>query len=266
MKKQLFALVTVVALTVALAAPASAEAPGLGKYLALGDSAAVGVGATDPARLGYVGRVGNLSGRSHRGADYFENLAVGGETSGSFLTGQLGAAIAAINDPATDIELVTLDIGGNDLLDLLYSPACQPDPTVPACQAAVASALNGFAGNFPTIMGGLMAALEADPGDETVLVMTCYNPFSGTGSAFEGPVDGALLGSDGGLSPAGADPAPGLNDLIAWIAGAFGATVIDVKPQFDGKALVFTHIGEGDIHPNNAGYATIASAFIREVR
>ena len=229
---------------------------------------AVGTGATDPAQLGYVGHLGKLSGRSQRGADYFENLAVGGETSGTFLTGQFGAAIAAINDGATDIELVTLTIGGNDLLDLLNSPDCQPDPTALDCQAAVAAALGGFAANFPTILGGLVAALAADPGEETVLVMTYYNLFPGTGSVFEGAVDAALLGSDGVLSPVGTDPAPGLNDLIAWIAAApaLGATVIDVQPIFDGKGPVLTHIGEGDIHPNNAGYAQIANAFRAEVR
>ncbi len=266
MKKRLLALTLVLALTAVVAAPALAVAPSLGKYLALGDSVAVGTGATDPAQLGYMGHLGNLSGRSHRGTDYFENLAVNGETSGSFLAGQLGPAIAAINDTSTDIELVTLTIGGNDLLDLLNSPACQPDPTAPGCQTAVAAALGGFSANFPTILGGLVAALAADLGEETVLVMTYYNPFSGTGSVFEGAVGAALLGSDGVLSPVGTDPAPGLNDLIALFAAALGATVVDVQPIFDGKGPALTHIGEGDIHPNNAGYAQIASAFVVEVR
>ena len=48
---------------------------------------------------------------------------------------------------------------------------------------------------------------------------------------------------------------------------AFGATVVDVYPLFDGAALALTHIASFGvnpslaIHPNNNGYAVIAGAF-----
>jgi hypothetical protein len=38
--------------------------------------------------------------------------------------------------------------------------------------------------------------------------------------------------------------------------------VADVYPAFGDRAPQLTHIGTGDIHPNDAGYAVIAQTFI----
>jgi len=63
-----------------------------------------------------------------------------------------------------------------------------------------------------------------------------------------------------------ADPANiGLNDLITCIGESFGVTVVDIYPLFEGKATTLTHILEGDIHPNDIGYAVIAEAFIPDL-
>jgi len=232
-------------------------------YLALGDSLAVGVGASN-IHTTYVQRLFTY----YRGAvsvDTLVNLGVGGETSASFGP-QLARALATIGDPATDARVVTLDIGGNDALGTLFGdPACVADRTSPTCQAAMAATLAAFATNYATILATVNAALAADPGDEQVYVMTYYNLWGGTGDPLEALADTLLLGADLTIDCAAnaSDPTKvGLNDLIACIAMASGAVVADVYGAFDDRALVLTHVADADIHPTDAGYATITKAFM----
>jgi hypothetical protein len=208
-----------------------------------------------------------VAGKPHGGAKQLTNLAIGGETTASFLAGQLNGALAAIADPTTDVRVVTLSVGGNDLLDLLNDPGdpCVADPGSETCQALVAGALQGVASRLPVIIGSINAALASDDGDERILVMTVYNAFGGTGSAFELPVDAALLGADVRIDCAalGTDPRnAGLNDVIACTAMALGATVVDSYAVIGDQALALTHIGDAgfNIHPNDDGYALIAKA------
>ena len=99
-------------------------------YLALGDSLAVGVGASDPSTMGYVARAyASLRTSERFGESGLElvNLGVAGATSTDLVQsgGQLDSAIEEIrsrreNDSATDdVEIITIDIGGNDLLSLV---------------------------------------------------------------------------------------------------------------------------------------------------
>jgi len=231
-------------------------------YLALGDSLAVGEGATNPDRLGYVGRLDRLLQLG------LTNLAVSGETSSTFISdGQLKAALKTINNPGKDVQLMTLDIGGDDLFNLIMPGGPCEEPSNSACTPAFTNALTTFANNYTAILDALTTALGDDSDDKRILVMTYYNPFSGTGGVYEAPVDQALLGTDGTIDcDANTDPANiGLNDLIACIGESFGVTVVNIYPLFEGKALALTHIAQGDIHPNNAGYAVIANAFIRHL-
>jgi len=260
------ALTTITALS---AWPVAARAPSI--YLALGDSLAWGDGASIPTRTAYVPRLdGYFHGSSHAATTDLVNIAVRGENTGSFISGgQLAAALAAIGDLSTDVAVVTLSIGGNDLGDLLSVPPCNTDPTGAPCQFAVYGALVGVAGNFPVIVGSLQAALAADPGDEKVFVITYWNAFGGTGSAFEVPIDFALLGSDLTIDCAANQvdaSRVGLNDLIACIGMALDAVVVDLYPVIGDNALAYTHIAEGDFHPNDDGYALIAQAHRRADR
>lgn len=270
-RKTLLAAIGMLSLALIAGSQSTASARGgsdPGLHVALGDSLAVGTGATNEARLGYVAhlfRYARIVSRNE--INTLENLSVGGETSGTFLTnGQFAAALATINDPDSDTHVVTLDIGGDDLLPLLKQEPCATDPTGAACQGEIATQIAGFAGNFPTIVGDLQAALAADPGDERFLAMTYYNPFSGTGSPFEAPVDFALLGADATIDCTAnqANQANiGLNDLISCIGAAAGVTIVDVYPAFQGRGAQLTHIAEQDVHPNNRGHFVIALQFIR---
>lgn len=260
-------VLSVVVVLVAQAAPAAASTNGT-LYLALGDSLAVGDGASVPAETGYVGLMTDYyAGNAHGNAKEAVNLAVGGETTGSFIAGQLNQAVAAILDPATDVTVVTLSIGGNDLLNLLNEPTddCVIDPGSAVCQAELAAALGGVAANYPILMGTLAWALAQDPGSERIFVLTLYNPFGGTGSPYEVPIDYALLGVDLAVDCAAAQANPlaaGLNDIVACTSAAFGADVVDGYAVIGDDALTLTHIGDPgfNIHPNDDGYAAIAKA------
>ncbi len=267
------ALAAFLALAIGLpAAPAAAGAPDSTVYLALGDSLAWGYGATDPLETAYVPHFYRfLQGDSHSRARELVNLAVGGENSTSFITGvlppnpprtpQLDQALAVIADPDTDVSVVTLDIGGNDLLELLRPGApCSTYPPTNECLLAGQAAIVQFSQNYGYILTVLNKALAADPGEETLMVMTYYNPWSGTGSAYEGVVAMLMLGTDGRIDCA-SQAGWGMNDIIACVGTMFGATVVDVYPRFEGKGLELTHIAEGDIHANDSGYAQIAIEF-----
>ena len=234
-------------------------------YIAMGDSVAAGQGATVEDQFGYVGLFNRFYRVDHRGAERQAGLAVPGETSSSLAGDQLSRAVEVINNEDTNVEVVTVTIGGNDFLPLIRTEPCATNPAGSACQQVVAETLGEFAGNYQGILTVLSTALASDPGDERVLVTTYYNPFDGTGSPFDAPTDGILLGIDGKIDCAAnsADPRnAGINDLITCIGSAFGATAVDIYPLFSDKALALTHIGEGDIHPNDDGYEIIAEAVI----
>ncbi|MBI3970598.1 MAG: SGNH/GDSL hydrolase family protein [Chloroflexi bacterium] len=254
------------------AAPPPAAPPVV--YLSLGDSLGVGVGTSQLARTGetntgYAQHLQHLlRGAAHGGVDAFVNLATSGETTTSFVQpgGQLAAALGVIGHPS-DVSVITLSLGGNDLLGLVFGPCAAP--LSPACQAAIQQALATVAANYPPILGAVLQAAGQDPGGARLVVMTLYNPFSGTGSVYDAPVDRVLLGNDLALDCAAnlANPAnAGLNDIIACSAQSAGVAVANVYPLFQGKGAVLTHIEENDIHPTDAGYTRIFEAFREALR
>ena len=229
-------------------------------YLATGDSIAAGVGASDPARTGYVALVqaafapGRAGGVSPTAAARLglTNISEGGATSASFVADQLPAAVAAIEAAAgtpqavDDIALITVTIGGNDVFALL--PLCsfeQPpiDPTS-ACGQALAATFAEVSTNLHTSLATLRAAAP----DATIVVSTSYNSLPGCQFA-----DLAALGE---FALEGAGDSPGLNDLIRDAAAAHGARVAEWHGEITPEQLVG---GEDCLHPNDAGHARLAS-------
>ena len=241
-KKILLSVTMVLLLTLLPTATAFADDEGGSIYLALGDSVPAGVGASD-AENGYVPLFNDEIDHD------LINLAISGETTASFIGdfptcvvgGQLCDAFGTIL--AGDVDVVTLDVGANDLVfDPLFVTAaiiCFPGPS-PACDTAVGDAFTAFLGRYATIVGALSAAMA---GEGTLFVLTAYNPFSGTGHPLE-PVAEASLTV--------------LNGIMATVAGIFGATVVDVHAAFDDRALELTHIAMLDPHPNDEGHEVIA--------
>jgi lysophospholipase L1-like esterase len=245
--------------------PASAEpdpAP-LGRplYLALGNSLAVGVGASTPAVTGYVPQLYELlrqqlacqpAGRPSCRSLALRNLGVGGATSTTLLATQLPAAVAELQarnhdpNPHNDVQVVTVDIGGNDLFGVVSS-ACAAGPT-PECVALIQARLEAFAANFALILGELRAA--AGPGT-VIIAMTYYNPLPSCRLASLAPLADAVLEGGPGVTV-------GLNDLIRSIAAAHGVLVAETYGQLGPGELVG---GSDCLHPNDAGYQVITEAF-----
>ena len=249
------------------ASPSPRE-PQAGTYLALGDSLAVGVGATQPSETGYVARLHRALSADDATprVSVLSNLAVSGETSTSMIRdGQLAEALEVIGGEAP-VALVTLDIGGNDLLRLLATDACAADPMAADCLQLLALTLADFETNYRQILEELSAGLAEHAPGSRLAVMTYFNPFSGTDTAHESAAELALLGTDASLDCEADDPrARGMNDIIACVAVQLGAMTADVKPAFDGLGLELTHIGSEDIHANDRGYEVIAEAFLAAI-
>jgi lysophospholipase L1-like esterase len=244
--------------------PASAEPgqPPIGRplYLALGDSLAAGVGASDPAATAYVPRFYKLlrqqlacqqSGLPGCRSLALRNLGVGGATSTTLLATQLPEAVAELQarngdrNPHNDVKVVTIDIGGNDIFGVVSSCATG---VIPECAALIQARLQTFAANFELILGELRAA--AGP-DTVVIAMTYYNPLPSCRLASLAPLADAVL--EGGLGVT-----VGLNDLIRSIAAAHGVLVAETYGRLGPADLVG---GSDCLHPNDTGYQIITEAF-----
>ena len=104
--------------------PAATNSLSSRSYIALGDSLSVGIGASNPGEAGFVSLVQQSLDESHD----LINLGHGGDTSRDLIDhGHLDEAISAIEElngdgsDENDVSLVTLEIGGNDLLRLFFS-------------------------------------------------------------------------------------------------------------------------------------------------
>ena len=230
-------------------------------YIALGDSLSEGVGASDPRATGFVPLV-------HEKLDEeFElvNLGHSGDTSRDLLDhGHLNQAITEIqernrdDDPDNNVRLVTLEIGGNDLLRLYFSlvvtgicPDVETGLKKPECVEPLASALGSFQPNLQAILEKLQAA---DP-SLSIVLLTLYNPFPG-GAGEVGEL--ALEGRADTPFPEGA------NDIIRSLARERRLILVDVYPLFEGRA---GELVSGDaIHPNDRGYLLIANAVLEGLR
>jgi lysophospholipase L1-like esterase len=226
-------------------------------YLALGDSYAAGVGASNKSN-GYVPLFLSFLEGSKAESLSLRNLAVGGETTASMIAkGQFGMALAELrfrnqdNNPKNDVFALTIDIGGNDLLDLAEEgQPCAPPASAAdaACSSALARALEAVSQNLTAILRSLRVA--AGP-DVRILVLDYFNPYSGTGKPLE-KAGGLVL--------------PLLNKEISDVAATPGidADVVQTFAAFQGKGAELTNVNgpEGDFHPNDAGHRVLADLVI----
>lgn len=230
-------------------------------YLALGDSLAVGAGASDPETAGYVPLVRNALQRSlpcHAdgagGCPELQllNLAENGATTETLLETQLPAALEIIerrntdDDPGNDVVAITIDIGGNDAVAGVFD-ACAETVTA-ACPQAVQETLSTISRNLIDILMPLRAA--AGP-DTRIAVMTYFNTL--IACDYQHVADNAELVLEGvpGITP-------GLNGVIRQAAERADALVADTFGLLEESDLVG---GPDCLHANDAGYRKIATAF-----
>jgi len=233
-------------------------------YIALGDSLSYGVGATNRATTAFVPLVRDglgdnvgLLNLGHSGDDSFEITE----------HGHLEQAVGIIErrngdtNANNDVVLVTLEIGGNDLLDIYFDlvvpgtcPNVEEGLQKPVCVNAIGDAFDALSPNLRDILAALR---EADP-DLRIALMTLYNPFSGSAiTAFEPIGELALEGTPGTPFP------EGLNDIIRAEGNAASATLVDIYPAFVGKGDEY--IALDLIHPNDAGYRVMADAVLAAI-
>ena len=239
----------------ALTGDTSYSAPSVQReYLALGDSLGVGFGASDPATKGYVPLFRDfLESEDAWDTDLLlNNLSISGATSTTLISAQLPTAVAELEDRNgdkkgnNDVKVVTVDIGGNDVLALLSVCAGGVTPT---CAAAISSTFATFSANFDYTLDELRTA--AGPGT-TMIVMTYYNSLV---AAPPCPLN--ALAPLGDMILEGGPGLPvGLNDLIRAIAAAHGAAVADTFGQ-----LAPNDILPDCVHANDDGYEIIADQF-----
>jgi lysophospholipase L1-like esterase len=206
-----------------------------GVYVALGDSISIDDYAGGPGRGGasllFANRDDDFP--EWRGADLrtadpaarFTLLARDGATTSSLLEAQL-PRLEALADPPT---LVTLTIGGNDLLGA-YGDTRAARPVLARIRAVVDEAL-------PRIRAA------AAP-DARIVLGTVYDPSDGTG-------DTARLG----LPPwrDGVALIGELNDALRDLAARHGARVAEIGERFAGHGLLAGDPSGGDPRPADRG-------------
>jgi lysophospholipase L1-like esterase len=232
--------------------------PGARLYLALGDSLSAGIGASDPLETSWVPLV-----RDALGDWPLLNLGVPGDTSEELLTeGSLDDGLAEIDRRANDsvegneVGAITLEIGGNDLLDIYFDlvipgdcPSVEESLDIPECVQALEDALAEYRVNLAETLSRLNAAT-----DTPIFLMTLYNPFSGGASTLDEFGVLSLEGQDGTPFPIG------LNDVIREQGATAGVVLVEWYELFLQKQSEY--ISQDLIHPNDTGHAVMADAVV----
>lgn len=245
----------------------SGAAPGEKLYVALGDSLAAGYqpGGTELRDTAYPALTASRLGAD--GAQLtVENLGCSGETTTSLIEGgrcdfaegsQLEQAEALLTSRTGEVGLVTIDIGGNDLLRCVRGGA-DIDAT------CVADGVRTVQKNLPTILGRLRAAA----GDDVpVLVLGYYNPWVAA-QALDQPVKGvdAAAKAYTRLSTAIEQAAEGADTTFVGLDDAFATddttpTTIGGRtvPENAARVCTLTNLCTAqDIHFSDEGAATVA--------
>jgi lysophospholipase L1-like esterase len=228
----------------------SADAPA---YMAIGDSLAFGVGAQNPAAEGYVALTATEL-ESHElfaeaGLEMI-NLSEPGATSGDLLEpdGQLDQALAEIaarqepQETNDAVEIISIDVGGNDLLSLVETGLpCFEDPGGGPCRTAVNAMLSDLQGNLTLLLTELRQAAPA----ADIYVIDLYNPYSGTGEPLEVVASLGVQMVNGVIASVAANP-------------EFGARFVSVYDLFQGRGQQW--VAPDGIHPNNDGHRVLSAA------
>jgi len=251
-------------------------------YVALGDSLAEGNQPNEPAggdfAHGYADQL-YVALKADDPTLQLENLACGGETTSSMISGvlphsrgsryfcappgprreqlahgsQLADAVAFLRAHSQFVSLITIDIGGNDIALCVFL----------VDQACLADALASVKRNLPVILSALRDAAPGVP----IVGMNYYDPFL------------AFWFSDPTAAQTTEQMIVQFNDVLESLYGAADAPVADVEAAFQttdwalvgGIPLNVFRICQWtwmcdptygpDFHANTAGYGVIAQAF-----
>lgn len=286
--KRLLALAAALCMIVCMM-PAGVKAaePDTVKYVALGDSITSGYGLTEPKTLSFPALIAADQG-------YFvTNYGQGGATSATLLASLAEPTVAA---DVASADVITITIGGNDLMGALYSyianawnadkgtsitaldvqkALANKDGSMLAFafniigdfgQSTVAAqAIADFTQNFAAVIG---AVRKANP-DVLLFVATQYNPYKWLPGqctdSYRTQVEQITAVFEAGVAT--------LNGVITSAAQAGGAVVVDVYGAFNASEENLSNASysskamgpilipevELDFHPNEAGHRVIAN-------
>ena len=272
MRKRLISLCMVLVLCLSLL-PVTVLAAS-NSYVALGDSITTGYGLGSEEQS-FAEIVADKNGYD------LNTLAADGATSGNLL--------GVVTDQALkNADLITITIGGNDLMNALYGYlAAESGKDVDTIKAMLTggtaditalgqlvpllsgfadsneakAAVSTFTANLTTIVG---AVKQANP-DVTLLVTTQYNPYSYLAKTY-----GSMVAQAQTISDAFDEGVSALNAAIRLAVGNNG-TVVDVYDAFENAVAenqnpcnpsvdISSFKVNLDFHPNSYGHGLIAAA------
>ena len=191
----------------------------------MGDSLAAGLGA-NPVTQGYAYLLYKGGTFDSLTNTIFVDTGMPGATSAQVLAFQVPEAVNIFQP-----DVVTLSVGGNDLLEILGGADA---PTVLT--------------NFQTNLAHILGTLRTDLPNALIII----------GNQYDIPdVTSGIPGATGVITA--------LNAIIAGVAQSTGVHVADVFNAFQGRTgllLIERHAASAfEVHPTNTGYRVMAKAF-----
>lgn len=207
------------------------------QYTALGDSIAVGVGATN--NYGYVNYFRDFLETLYPCVDLANKAAVG--VTSSKLLNQLKQDVLT-RESVKKANVITLSVGGANLFECVTNGVLN--------ETCAANGVLAFINDWPQIMNEIRNLIGSKA---RILVMTVYNPLIGVAPDYN-KVENYLQQ---------------INHVISSIAyrSMYHYRVVDVHEDFQGlfpdgswKVCTWTHICDAtpDVHPTNSGHIEIA--------
>jgi lysophospholipase L1-like esterase len=202
-------------------------------YIALGDSLTVGLGSSETNYLRLHSFVPMLTAHLRKDYEvYVENHGIPGITSAQLLLYlREGPGVQA---KIQDADIMTITIGGNDLLLLLRSENLT--------QEQIESTIEQFGQQLEEILSEIRLSNKNVP----IYIMGLYTPYD----------------QDHPLHQPGKLAIPAYNQEISDNIDAFERVhLVSVYDSFLNKGDQLTHIDQNDIHPNDHGYKVIFNSF-----
>ena len=273
MRKRLFALAMGFGMAVSMLPGMAFAADDKPAYAVLGDSISAGYGLSDPAKDAFPALVAEEKGLE------LTNLSSCGATSDDLAT-RIKNNLPVI----TGADVVTITIGGNDMMNALYEflaagyQALDPTMTAekmqellvkgdPITLAAAAQMIPGFAASdqaadaltdVTTNLAGAIGAVKTANPDVQIIVTTQYNPYQQAADAAEGASAEAANVIDTAFDTG----VTALNAAIQQVCSTAQCTVADVYSVFAesdvnpcNASFKFLNL---DFHPNTYGHTLIA--------
>jgi lysophospholipase L1-like esterase len=216
------------------------------RYMAMGDSIAAGRGAM-PQTEGYVYLLYRWGAIDDLRNTHLSNAAVSEATSANVLFHQLPQALPGPHGAGFRPDVITITVGGNDLLALLE----HEDPTDPTL---IEQVLSAFAEN----MVGIFTTIRKDP-------HLCKARVFVSNQYAVPEIDEEIPGASFVVQL--------LNQTLATVARQFRATIVDVHGAFEGRRGLLQSERHGrdhfersgsdrfEVHPTDKGHQVIARLF-----